>query len=163
MGAARLAALLAAGAALSLGVAPLRAQSRVVVLPPLVAVALNELHFGTVLPGIPVSVSSADAHNAGLFEVQGPAGASVRVEFVLPAALAADDGSRLPVSFGPRDGLADFGGSGLPFDPHAPLIGSLGPSGRLFLHLGGTALPARPQRGGADRATIYLTVFDLGS
>ena len=161
-------ALLAACAALSLGVAPLRAQSRVVpVVPPLLALGLNELSFGTILPGIPASVSSSDAHNAGLFQVQGPAGASVRVEFVLPSALVADDGARLPVSFGSRDGLADFGGDlgphGRPFDPHAPVIGCLGGTGRLFLRIGGTALPARPQSRGTYRATIYLTVFDLGS
>jgi hypothetical protein len=151
-----------------LGVAPLRAQSRVVpVVPPLLALAVNSLSFGTIFPGIPVSVSAADAHKAGLFQVQGPAGASVRVEFVLPAALVADDGARLPVIFGPRDGFADFSGAlaphGLSFDPHAPVIGSLGDAGRLFLRIGGTALPARPQSGGAYRATIYLTVYDLGT
>lgn len=162
-------ALLAACAALSLGVAPLRAQARrvVPVVPPLMALAVNGLNFGAILPGIPVSVSASDAHNAGLFQVQGPAGASVRVELVLPSALVADDGARLPVVFGPRDGFADFSGSlapaGLPFDPHAPVIGSLGDAGRLFMRLGGTVLPARPQSRGAYRATIYLTVYDLGS
>jgi len=168
MGGSFVVTLLAACAALPLGVAPLRAQSRVVpVVPPLLALSLNELNFGTVFPGIPVSVSAADAHNAGLFQVQGPAGASVRVELVLPAALTADGGARLPLLFGPRDGFADFSGTlgsqGLSFDPHAPVIGSLGASGRLFLRIGGTALPARPQTGGAYRGTIYLTVFDLGT
>lgn len=161
-------ALLAACAALSLGAAPLRAQSRVVpVVPPLLALSLNELSFGTIFPGIPASVSASDAHNAGLFQVQGPAGASVRVELVLPSALTADDGARLPVSFGPRDGFADFSGSlapaGLPFDPHAPVVGSLGDAGRLYLRIGGTALPTRPQSRGVYRATIYLTVYDLGT
>jgi hypothetical protein len=164
MGGTLLMALLAACAALLTSVAPLRAQSRVVpVVPPLLVLALNELSFGTILPGIPSSVASADAHHAGLFQVQGPAGASVRVELVLPSALTADDGSRLPLSFGPRDGFADIGGTGLPFDPHAPYLGGLGDTGRLYLRIGGTVLPARLQSGGAYRATIFLTVFDLGS
>jgi hypothetical protein len=168
MGGSFVVALLAACAALGMGVAPLRAQSRVVpVVPPLLALALNELSFGTVFPGVPVSVSAADARHAGLFQVQGPPGASVRVELVLPSALAADDGARLPLLFGPRDGFADFNGAlgplGVSFDPHAPVIGSLGDAGRLFLRIGGTALPARVQSGGTYRATIYLTVFDLGT
>ena len=168
MGGSFVVALLAACAALSMGAVPLRAQSRTVpFVPPLLALAVNELSFGTIFPGIPSSVSTSDARNAGFFQVQGPAGASVRVEFVLPSALTADDGARLQVTFGPRDGYADFSGElaprGLPFDPHAPVIGSLGGTGRLYLRLGGTVLPARIQSGGAYRATIFLTVYDLGS
>jgi hypothetical protein len=145
---------------------PLGAQARTQVVPPLLALALNELDFGTVFPGIPLSVPVHDPRNAGLFEVQGPPGASVRVEFILPGALAASGGGLLPVAFGPRDGYADFSRGrpprGLSFDPHAPVIGSLGPNGRLYLRLGGTALPARTQPGGDYRATIFMTVYDLG-
>lgn len=148
-------------------VVPLRAQGRprpVVPVQPLVALAINDLTFGTVLPGIPSSVSVADPHHAGLFEIDGPAGCSVRLEFVLPMALAGDGGALLAVSFGAGDGLADFGGgSGVVFNPHAPVIGALGPSGRLNVRMGGTVLPGRPQAGGAYHATISLTVYNLGS
>jgi hypothetical protein len=173
MGTTFVVALLAACAALLLGVAPLRAQ-----VPtghpdhdhdhdePLHALALNELDFGTVFPGIPASVSASDPHHAGLFQVTGPKGASVRVEFVLPGALAAG-GALLPLAFGPRDGYADFSRGrpprGLSFDPHAPVIGSLGPNGSLYLRLGGTALPERTQPGGEYRATIFMTVYDVGN
>jgi hypothetical protein len=146
---------------------PLRAQVRPVATPPLLALALNDLDFGSVLPGIPVSVAVSDARHAGLFEVRGPAGASIRVEFVVPGALTASGGALLPLVFGLRDGHADFTrggpGGGLSFDPHAPVIGSLGPDGTLYLRLGGTALPARTQTGGDYRATIFMTVYDLGS
>ena len=168
-----MAALLAACAALALEVGPLGAQ-----VPsgrydehhhhdqPLHALSLNELDFGTILPGIPSSVSASDSRHAGLFQIQGAEGASVRVEFVLPAALTAEDGARLPVSFGPRDGLADFHGDraprGQPFDPRAPVIGSLAENGKAYLRLGGTVHPARLQSGGRYRATIFLTVYDLG-
>ena len=134
---------------------------------PLHAFALNELDFGTIFPGIPKSVSASDSHHAGLFQIQGAKGASVRVELVLPSALIAEDGARLTVSFGPRDGLADFHGDraphGLSFDPQAPVIGTLAENGKAYLRIGGTVLPARPQSGGTYRATIFLTVYDLGT
>jgi hypothetical protein len=163
-------AMLAASVLVPARALPLAAQARpprVLVVPPLLAIALNDLTFGSVLPGIPSAVSPLDVHRAGQFEVTGPAGASVRVEFVLPSALTADGGARLPISFGAGDGLADFSREHLPhgivFDPHAPVIGTLSADGRLFLRLGATALPGRPQAGGTYRATISLTVYDLGS
>ncbi len=166
MGRTCVAVVLAASTTLPWGASPLRAQAQGKVAPPLLALALNELNFGTVFPGIPSSVPVHDPRNAGLFEVSGPPGMSVRVELVLPGALAAGGGAQLPVAFGPRDGYADFSRGrpprGLVFDPHAPVIGVLGPNGELYLRLGGTALPTRTQPGGDYRATIFLTVYDLG-
>jgi len=159
-------AVLAASVTMPWGASPLGAQARTKVVPPLLANSLNELNFGTVFPGIPASVPVHDPRNAGLFEVQGPPGTSVRVEFLLPGALAASGGALLPLAFGPGDGYADFSRGrpprGLVFDPHAPVNGVLGPNGNLFLRLGGTALPARTQPGGDYRATIFLTVYDVG-
>lgn len=163
--------MLAASAMVALRVSSLSAQVRraaVVVIPtPLLALALNDLEFSTVLPGIPLSVPVFDQRHAGLFEIEGPVDASVRVEFALPAALTADHGALLPVRFGPEDGFADFSHGhpprGLVFDPHGPVISTLGPNGRLFVRMGGTVLPARTQAGGAYRATISMTVYDLGS
>jgi hypothetical protein len=66
---------------------PLQAQRRQMPMrgvPPLMALALHDLTFGTVLPGIPSTVSVNDPLHAGLFEIKGPANASVRVELVLP-------------------------------------------------------------------------------
>ncbi len=160
-------AALAASATLPWGASPLRAQALPKVVPPLLAVALNELDFGTVLPGIPSTVPVHDPRHAGLFQVEGAPGASVRVEFVLPDALLGAGGAQLPLAFGPRDGYADFSRGrpprGLVFDPHAPVIGALGPNGELYLRLGGTALPTRTQPGGDYRATIFMTVYDLGT
>ncbi len=145
---------------------PLQAQRRpvpVMVLPPLTAQALCDLTFGTVLPGIPFSVSVEDPLHAGSFEIQGPASASVRVELVLPTALVSDEGALLSISFGHADGSAQYGGHFLLFDPHGPVIAALGSDGRLFIRLGGTVHPGSTQAGGAYRATISLTVFNLGS
>lgn len=162
-------ALLAVSTAAPWCASALRAQARtrVVVPPPLLALALHELSFGSVFPGIPSSVPVHDPRHAGLFQIQGPVEAAVRVELILPAALAADHGALLPISFGPGDGFADFSRGrpprGLLFDPHTPVIGSLGPNGRLYVRLGGTVLPGRPQAGGEYRATIFMTVYDLGT
>ncbi len=161
-------AALAASLTLPWSAAPLGAQARTPVAPvqPLLALALNELNFGNVFPGIPSTVPVFDPRNAGLFEVQGVPGTSVRVELVLPGALSSASGALLPLSFGPRDGFADFSRGrpprGLVFDPHAPVIGALGPNGNLYLRLGGTALPVRGQAAGAYRGTIFLTVYELG-
>jgi len=158
-------------AASALIASPLAAQVRraaaVKIPTPLLALALSDLEFNTVLPGIPLSVPVFDPRHAGLFEIQGPADASVRVEFVLPAALVSDGGALLPIQFAPGDGFADFSRGrpprGVVFDPHGPVISTLGPNGRLFLRMGGTVLPARTQAGGAYRATISMTVYNLGS
>jgi hypothetical protein len=134
---------------------------------PLLAVALQDLTFVEVFPGIPRSVFRHDPRHAGLFELQGPPEASVRVEFVLPTALLANDGTPLPILFGPEDAFADFSRGrpprGRPFDPHGPAISTLGPNGRLYLRLGGTVQPAPLQPGGTYRATIVMTVYDLGT
>jgi hypothetical protein len=165
-----LAVLLLVASAPVPAVVPALAQARsprVVVPEPLLAIARNNLSFGTVLAGIPTVVEVHDARRAGLFEIRGPADASVRVEFVLPAVLTSFAGDQLPLQFGARDGYADHSMTRMPggtyFDPDTPLIASLGPGGRLFVHLGGRALPAQVQVGGEYRAVIYLTVYDLGS
>jgi len=159
-------AVLAASILAPAWASPARAQRRpvpVIVVPPLTVLAVSDLSFGTVLPGIPSSVSVNDPHHAGQFEIQGPAGASVRVELLLPSALVADGGALLPVRFGHADGLVQVGGHSIQFDPHAPVIAALGSDGRMFLRLGGTALPGLPQTGGSYSATISLTVYNLGS
>jgi hypothetical protein len=163
-------AILTASMLMPAWASPLQAQRRpvpVIVVPPLTVLALNDLSFGTVLSGIPASVSVNDPHHAGMFEIQGPKNASVRVDFSLPTALVSESGALLPVRFGPGDGFADFSHGTPPrgqmFDPHSPVIGALGPNGRLILRLGGTVSPGLPQAGGSYRATISMTVYNLGS
>jgi hypothetical protein len=159
-------AMLAASVLAPAWASPLEAQRRpmpVIVVPPLTAMALNDLSFGTVLPGIPSSVSVNDPHHAGQFEVQGPANASVRVELAVPTALVSSGGALLPISFTHADGSALINGHSLQFDPHVPVIAALGSDGRLYIRLGGTVKPGLPQSGGDYSATISMTVYNLGS
>jgi hypothetical protein len=133
---------------------------------PLVAIARRDLSFGTVLPGIPATVQTTDVRCSGLFEINGSKHEAVRVELLLPSALESAAGQELPIAFGPGDGDAatDRGRfHGVPFDPRQPLIATLGASGKLFVRLGGTALPLRTQADGTYRAAIILSIFDLGS
>ncbi len=151
------------------GAAPLRAQTRIPSEPrprPLLALAHSDLRFGTVLPGIPSRVDARDLGHAALFELRGPVGAAVRIDLLLPTALGGVGDALLPISFGPGDGLAGptrDSPSSIGFNPNSPLIATLGPIGSLWVRLGGTVLPGRPQIGGPYSGTIVITVFALGS
>lgn len=153
------------------GATPLPAQTRprLILRPtPLLAHAIQDLSFGTLLPGIPTSVAPLDARHAGKFEVRGPVDLAVRVEFVLPATLdlVGPGAATVPLSYGPADGFAGFHQAppvGTVFDPRLPLITTLGPDGVLFINLGATALAALGQTGGSYAATIFMTVYSLGS
>ena len=110
--------------------------------------AVSDLSFGTVLPGIPSPVSPLDVMHAGQFQIRGPATSSVRVELTLPTMLVSDGGALLPLSFGAGDGFVTVDGHGFTFDPGGPVIGALGSDGAMLLRLGGRALPGRPQAAG---------------
>lgn len=133
---------------------------------PFVAIAHRDLTFGEVLPGINTTIRSDDPRQSALFEVQGQANGSVRIEFLLPSALTSPSGAELALAFGHGDGQADFSHGrfrGVRFDPRSPLIASLGPNGKLYVKLGGTVLPTINQPGGVYTATISITVFNLGT
>lgn len=125
-----------------------------------------DLRFGTVLPGIPTQVLPTANRGAGMFEIRGDRNMPVSVSLLLPTAMTTPSGAQLPLVFGPGDGVASpsrgrFAGVG--FDPRNPIVATLGPSGRLYVRLGGTAVPARLQTSGQYQATITLSVANLGS
>ena len=144
-------------------------RNRVVPVPDrLMALARADLRFRNVLPGIPQSISPRQGDRAALFEIQGPSGAAVRVELVLPEALVTthETPARMPISFGAADGFysrSENLEAGQVFHPLLPLITTLGEGGRLFVRLGGTVRPGLPQAGGEYHAEIMLIVYDIGS
>lgn len=144
--------------------APAQGRRTIVVPHPLVVIARSNLTFGNVLPGIRSSVDARDVVHAALFEIQGPSETTVRVEFVLPDAMRNETGGMFPIFFDADDGNASHTLTpGAGFSPNAPLISTLGAEGRIFVRLGGSVQPNRPQAAGAYSAIIYLTVYDIST
>jgi hypothetical protein len=129
------------------------------------ATGRQDLTFDPLLPGVPTVVTRLDAIHTGQFEFRGERSLEVRVEVTLPAGLIGPMGQLLTLQFGPADG--GFGTrpalkSTTAFDPRVPLVTILGRSGRLYLFLGGAALPTPTQRPGNYSATITATVAYTG-
>jgi hypothetical protein len=126
----------------------------------------QDLQFGVVLPGLPTPISPTDAANAGRFQIRGDRGSEVVVDFILPMEMVSPGGAVLPLSFGVADGRWGTRPSvnqSQTFDPGVPLVARLGRSGRLYLRLGGTALPVPSQASGEYTGTITVTVACTGN
>lgn len=152
--------ILTLGVAATLSVAPAAAQGR-----PLSVLPQQDLTFGLLLPGVPATVSRLDAANAGQFEVRGQRNAEVQIELTLPAMMISAGGATLPLQFTAGDGGVSTDRavtSSRSFDPRVPLVTSLPGNGKLYIFLGGTALPGSQQAGGAYAGTITLTVAYTG-
>jgi hypothetical protein len=133
---------------------------------PLSAVARQDLNFGMLIRGVPVTVSRFDAANAGQFEIRGRRQAEVQVILTLPANLTAGAGALLPVEFSAVDGgiATDrtVGGT-QSFDPNLSVTVVLPNNGKAYVYLGGTIRPGPQQPIGAYSATITLTAAYTGN
>jgi hypothetical protein len=133
---------------------------------PLNASGRQNLNFGPLLPGTRTTVSRLDAANAGQFEVRGQRLTEVEIQLTLPAALVSLLGATLPLDFGPADGgisNTPAVGTSQAFDPRVPVRWVLSNSGRAYVYLGGSAVPAPSQAGGAYTASVVLTVAYTGN
>jgi hypothetical protein len=133
---------------------------------PLNPSGLQDLGFGLVFPGIPVTVLRTDAAGAGRFDIRGTRNAEVRLDFTLPVAMTAPGGASMPLVFGAGDG--GFGtqndiAAAQAFDPRVPLIARLGGNGRLFIWLGGTVWPSPTQPAAAYSAVVTVTATYTGN
>lgn len=147
------------GAALALWCAGVAAQ------PGLSVRSRGDLTFGTVIRGIPTYVGPL-TRSAGQWEVRGSSHTEVRVDLTLPTALTNAIGAELPLSFGSSDGAfgqQPQGRDAQIFDPQLPLITRYDQRGKIYIFLGGTALPDPVQPSGAYAATISLTVSYTGN
>jgi hypothetical protein len=124
------------------------------------------LDFGAVFPGVPAVVSRTDAARSGQFDLRGANQAEVSVTLTLPAALVGPGGQTVPLQFGADDGgyaQNNTIGAATAFDPRTPLVTRLSVSGRLFIWLGGMALPSPTQPSGDYTATITLVAAYTGN
>lgn len=122
------------------------------------------LSFGTVIPGVPVTVSRTDPLAAGQVEIRGNRGVQVSIQITLPATMSGPFGATMPMSFGSADGgyaQTNSIATATAFDPRSPLVATLSGQGRLFIYLGGTVSPPVTQRAGAYSATITVTAAYL--
>lgn len=133
---------------------------------PVSAIGQQDLNFGMVIRGVPVTVSRFDAANAGQFEVRGQRDAEVQIVLTLPAHLAAGAGALLPIEFSSVDGgiATDrtVGGT-QSFDPNLSVTVVLPTNGKAYVYLGGTVRPGPQQPIGAYSATITLTAAYTGN
>ena len=132
---------------------PAQSQSGYAVLP------VQSLRFGTLTPGLPTAVSSADGGRRAAIEVSGRG--LVTVRFSLPGSMRSGTGALLPLQFGPADGqvMNVSNGQVTVFDPrqeHRFTVG--GSAGRAVVYLGGTAQPAIGQAPGSYEGEITVTV-----
>lgn len=133
---------------------------------PLNVIGRQGLTFGTMWSGQPAHVSRADPLRTGQIELRGMRETEVQVTFTLPAALAGPGGAQLPLSFGSGDGGVGTTAvitAATGFDPRLPRVARFSGNGRLYLFLGGTALPGAGQTAGAYTATVTVTVAYTGT
>ncbi len=145
-----------AGAALLAGARPAHAQ--------LGLAPVRALEFGTVVVGVPTRVAPSDPVRSGRFDAQAPNGTRVRLAFLLPSQLAGPNGSRLPLAFGPADGLVAVTASSSPpqvFDPRTAVTFVVRPASRLLFFVGGTVSPTTAQAPGTYSGTVTLTLTVL--
>jgi hypothetical protein len=153
--------LLAVTVAAAAGARGAEAQGR-----PLSLSGTNQLTFASVFPGVPEFVSRTDAVNAGAFQVRGQNTAEVAFTFTLPAALTAAGGKSLRLQFGANDGgwnTQNDLATAKAFDPRVTLTVRTSQQGRLFLWLGGTALPSATQAAGSYTGTVTLSAAYTGN
>jgi len=126
----------------------------------------TQLTFASVFPGVPEIVSFRDQVNAGAFQVTGRNRSEIALTFTLPTVLNAAGGRTLRLQFGPGDGgwnTQNSVSTAQAFDPRVVLTVRLSQQGRLFLWLGGTALPTATQAAGSYTGTVTLTAAYTGN
>ncbi|MEO8200817.1 MAG: hypothetical protein ABI679_09880 [Gemmatimonadota bacterium] len=130
----------------------------------LTVTGLRNLAFGSVIKGIPSSVTPSDPVKSGQFEFITPIGSNVRIQFTLPTRLNGPAGSKLTISFGTTDAIAlGQGPTSQPvtFNPNTAQTFNIVSSNRIWVFLGGRVTPTANQTTGSYTNTVTLTVTIL--
>ncbi|HYW52095.1 MAG TPA: hypothetical protein VE861_15880 [Gemmatimonadaceae bacterium] len=130
----------------------------------LVVRPVQNLTFGTLLPGVPTTIDALDLARSAQIEVKSARGETFEIRFTLPAALLGA-GSTLPLAFGSSS--AGVSASSSPsamvrFDPKLPARFTFPSTNKITFFLGGQALPTRAQPIGAYNAPVIITITNLG-
>lgn len=123
-------------------------------------VGLQNLDFGSVIPGVPTIIAPTDAVRAGQFRISGVFLRNVTISFTLPTVMNGPLGATMPIVFGNTDaGYSTFLQANTPFNPNTPYNETVFFNATIVL--GGRVSPAPTQRGGAYTANIVMTVIFL--
>lgn len=122
---------------------------------------MRDLDFGTVLPGVSQAVALSDP-GAGRWVFKGAFGQSVTLTFTALPSFLTTNGNNLTVTYGPTSAawntVNDPAGAQV-FDPAVGTTAAFsGPPGRIYVWLGGTAVPAGTQAPGTYSSTYTLDV-----
>jgi len=139
-------------------------QATAVVAEGLAIANLRNLAFGTVFPGIDVTILETDA-TSGHFRVLGGSGAEVQLSFpALPTQLSNGGGATMGVAFTATENSTDAAGVGNVCDTATGCITNLdGTTGALHVYIGGTVSPGDPQTAGNYSATVTLNAAYTGN
>ena len=121
---------------------------------------LRQFEFGQVIGGVDAAIGPADSRATAVFEIIGPAGATVQLVFTLPPELIGESGGRVGLSFGAQSAAYSLNQSSvdnIPFDPRAPFTLKLPANGRVVVMIGGTARPARQLISGRYMSSLSLS------
>jgi hypothetical protein len=139
-------------------------QATAVVAEGLAIANLRNLSFGTVFPGISVSVITTDP-TSGHFRVLGGSGAEVQLTFpALPTQLSDGNGNTMTVGFLVTENPTDAAGVGTFCDTSTGCTANLdATTGQLHVYVGGTVVPGDPQTSGNYSATVTLNAAYTGN
>lgn len=132
---------------------------------------LQDLQFGTVVPGTPVHIDPKTSASAAKFIIHGAKRAEFSLAFTLPTLLRTGAGPHtMPLTFATTDACGrnqDQQSNCATFDPSAGLIDRVRnqnpPNNQYYVWLGGTAAPAAGQFPGVYTATVTATVAYTGN
>ena len=127
----------------------------------LTVVGLRNLAFGSVIQGVPKSITPSDPVQSGQFEFIVPLGSRVRVQFTLPTRLNGPGAARLTIAFNTTDAIAlGQGPTSVPvtFNPNVAQTFNVVSSNRIWVFLGGRVTPTGTQATGNYTNTVTLTI-----
>ncbi len=125
---------------------------------------LQNLSFGSLLPGVPSTVDALNLARSAQIEVKSLQGATFEIRFTLPTALTGA-GTTLPLAF--SSSSAGVSASSSPsalvrFDPNYAARFTFTSTNKVTFFLGGQARPTGVQSVGAYSAPIVVTITNLG-
>lgn len=128
------------------------------------ALPIQDLAFGLLQPGLPMSVPPSDASRRAEVEVRGSG--FLVLDFVLPSEMVSAGGARLPIRFGSSDAIVEYlrrGGTYTVNPNTATFLPIFRFQRGVLIYLGGTVDPAPDQPPGRYVAAISIQISNLGT